>query len=164
MSEALQELAAHIGFKQPDAVLGAHVAFGELTLDVALPLGYHQLTLTGGASQYQQQLIITPQRCFQLHDKAVLHKTFGPAIQLYAVKSARNWGIGDFADLEVVVRGCAPRGAEGRGRLAWGNYRGGACRPCARVLPRTRPTPARPEAQTSAKGREIDGRLNRRAQ
>ena len=35
MSEALQELAAHIGFKQPDAVLGAHVAFGELTLDVA---------------------------------------------------------------------------------------------------------------------------------
>lgn len=37
MSEALQELAAHIGFKQPDAVLGATVAFGELTLDVALP-------------------------------------------------------------------------------------------------------------------------------
>ena len=35
MSEALQELAAHIGVKQPDAVLGAHVAFGELTLDVA---------------------------------------------------------------------------------------------------------------------------------
>ena len=37
MSEALQELAAHIGFKQPDAVIGATVAFGELTLDVALP-------------------------------------------------------------------------------------------------------------------------------
>ena len=36
MSEALEELAAHIGFKQPDAVLGSRVAFGELTLDVAL--------------------------------------------------------------------------------------------------------------------------------
>ena len=36
MSEALQELAAHIAFKQPEAVLGARVAFGELTLDVAL--------------------------------------------------------------------------------------------------------------------------------
>lgn len=35
MSEALEELAAHIGFKQPDAVLGSRVAFGELTLDVA---------------------------------------------------------------------------------------------------------------------------------
>lgn len=37
MSEALEELAAHIGFKQPDAVLGSHVAFGELTIDVSLP-------------------------------------------------------------------------------------------------------------------------------
>ncbi|MBD1204196.1 MAG: NADH-quinone oxidoreductase subunit C [Rhodobacteraceae bacterium] len=36
MSEALEELAAHIGFKQPDAVLGSRVAFGELTLDVSL--------------------------------------------------------------------------------------------------------------------------------
>lgn len=35
MSEALQELAAHIGFKQPDAVLASHIAFGELTLEVA---------------------------------------------------------------------------------------------------------------------------------
>lgn len=36
MSEALEELAAHIGFKQPDAVLGSRVAFGELTLEVSL--------------------------------------------------------------------------------------------------------------------------------
>jgi NADH-quinone oxidoreductase subunit C len=35
MSEALQELAAHISFKQPEAVLSSTVAFGELTLDVA---------------------------------------------------------------------------------------------------------------------------------
>jgi NADH-quinone oxidoreductase subunit C len=35
MSEALQELAAHISFKQPEAVLSSRVAFGELTLDVA---------------------------------------------------------------------------------------------------------------------------------
>ncbi|MEN9408657.1 MAG: hypothetical protein RL216_631 [Pseudomonadota bacterium] len=35
MSEALQELAAHIRFKQPEAVLSSTVAFGELTLDVA---------------------------------------------------------------------------------------------------------------------------------
>jgi NADH-quinone oxidoreductase subunit C len=35
MSEALQELAAHISFKQPEAVLSSAVAFGELTLEVA---------------------------------------------------------------------------------------------------------------------------------
>ncbi|MCZ8080911.1 MAG: NADH-quinone oxidoreductase subunit C [Fuscovulum sp.] len=34
MSEALHELAAHIAFKQSDAVLSSAVAFGELTLDV----------------------------------------------------------------------------------------------------------------------------------
>lgn len=34
MSEALQELAAHITFKQPDAVGAARVAHGELTLEV----------------------------------------------------------------------------------------------------------------------------------
>ena len=33
MSEALQELAAHITIKQPDAVVGQTIAFGELTLD-----------------------------------------------------------------------------------------------------------------------------------
>lgn len=35
MSQALQELAAHISYKQPEAVLSSTVAFGELTLDVA---------------------------------------------------------------------------------------------------------------------------------
>ncbi|MBU9696450.1 NADH-quinone oxidoreductase subunit C [Rhodobacteraceae bacterium HSP-20] len=35
MSEALHELAAHIQIKQPEAVLSASVAFGELTLEVA---------------------------------------------------------------------------------------------------------------------------------
>jgi NADH-quinone oxidoreductase subunit C len=36
MSEALQELAAYIELKQPEAVQSAHVAFGELTLVVNL--------------------------------------------------------------------------------------------------------------------------------
>lgn len=34
MSEALQELAAHLTLKHPDAVLASDVAFGELTVDV----------------------------------------------------------------------------------------------------------------------------------
>ena len=88
------------------------VLAAELVLDISLPLGYHQLTLSNSRQHYSQQLIITPQRCFQLHDKAVLHKTFGPAIQLYAVKSARNWGIGDFADLQQIVAPLAEQGVD----------------------------------------------------
>jgi len=34
MSEALQELAALIELKQPDAVVASHIAFGELTVEV----------------------------------------------------------------------------------------------------------------------------------
>ncbi|ABA78675.1 NADH-quinone oxidoreductase subunit C [Rhodobacter sphaeroides] len=34
MPEALQELAAHVRMRQPDAILGHRVEFGELTLDV----------------------------------------------------------------------------------------------------------------------------------
>ncbi|HEY9043027.1 MAG TPA: 4-alpha-glucanotransferase [Rheinheimera sp.] len=88
------------------------VLLAEMKLDVSLPLGYHQLQLSNGTQQYSQQLIITPQRCFQLHDKAVLHKTFGPAIQLYAVRSTRNWGLGDFADLQQMVAPLAAQGVD----------------------------------------------------
>lgn len=82
----------------------------DLTLTADLITGYHQLQLSDGKQQLTQQLIITPARCFQLHDSAILHKTMGPAIQLYAVRSARNWGIGDFADLKNMV---APLAAQG---------------------------------------------------
>jgi NADH-quinone oxidoreductase subunit C len=36
MSEALQELAAHIEMKRPDAVVATEIAFGELTVTVTL--------------------------------------------------------------------------------------------------------------------------------
>lgn len=82
----------------------------DLTLTADLTTGYHQLQLSDGKQHLRQQLIVSPARCFQLHDSAILHKTMGPAIQLYAVRSARNWGIGDFADLKNMV---APLAAQG---------------------------------------------------
>lgn len=97
---------------QRHSIADGEVLAAELTLDVVLPLGYHQLTLSSATGSYRQQLIITPQRCFQLHDKAVLHKTYGPAIQLYAVRSERNWGIGDFADLLQMITALAEQGAD----------------------------------------------------
>ncbi|HEX5093191.1 MAG TPA: 4-alpha-glucanotransferase, partial [Burkholderiales bacterium] len=38
-------------------------------------------------------------------------RVWGPAVQLYALRSARNWGIGDFADLASLVDWAAGRGA-----------------------------------------------------
>ncbi len=86
-----------------------YLAFN-LAITIELQPGYHQLTLANGQDTFQQQLIITPNRCFQLQDKAILHKTMGPAIQLYALRSDRNWGIGDFVDLKNMVAPLAALG------------------------------------------------------
>lgn len=109
-SGKLTVAVSDISARQPTS--RGEVLAAELTLDISLPLGYHQLVMSNGSQQYQQQLIITPQRCFQLHDKAVLHKTFGPALQLYALKSARNWGIGDFIDLQQMIAPLAEQGVD----------------------------------------------------
>ena len=110
LAGALTINASQITHRQPTRK--GEVLVAQLELDVTLPLGYHQLTLSNGIQQYQQQLIITPSRCFLLHDKAILHKTFGPAIQLYAVRSARNWGLGDFVDLQQMIAPLAEQGVD----------------------------------------------------
>jgi 4-alpha-glucanotransferase len=51
------------------------------------------------------------QRAFQGDGSRV----WGLAVQLYAVRSARNWGIGDFGDLRTVVRLAAAAGASAVG-------------------------------------------------
>jgi (1->4)-alpha-D-glucan 1-alpha-D-glucosylmutase len=80
---------------------------------VALTPGYHRLTLLadGGAPLGDALVLATPGRCWRpqvLEDSARL---WGPAVQLYALRSARNWGIGDFGDLLRLVQLSAERGA-----------------------------------------------------
>lgn len=58
-----------------------------------LPNGYHWLRPLAGGDPVR--LIVSPGRC-HLPDGL---KTWGWAVQLYALRSRRSWGIGDFADL-----------------------------------------------------------------
>jgi len=76
-----------------------------------LPFGYHALTLTGdGRTVHAVELIACPQRCSPVPGpEGARH--FGPAIQLYALRSRRNWGIGDFTDLAELARLAAAQGA-----------------------------------------------------
>jgi 4-alpha-glucanotransferase len=70
------------------------------------PLGYHRLRTPGGP---ERRLIVSPGRCWLPDDR-----TWGWAVQLYAVRSRQSWGIGDLGDLRA-LRGMA--GEQGAGFL-----------------------------------------------
>ncbi len=72
--------------EQGDRVEGA----GELSKD--LPTGYHRLFVEG---ERTRTLIIRPNACPSFDDVWA----WGWALQLYAARSNRSWGIGDFGDL-----------------------------------------------------------------
>jgi 4-alpha-glucanotransferase len=65
----------------------------DVSLPTDLPLGYHELrTLDSEATIH---VIVSPGQC---HLPAGWH-TWGWAVQLYALRSAESWGMGDFGDL-----------------------------------------------------------------
>ncbi|WP_240223882.1 4-alpha-glucanotransferase [Rheinheimera hassiensis] len=74
-----------------------------------LMAGYHQLSLNDTA--FTQKLIITPGQCF-VPQNFNSQKQWGIALQLYGLRSERNWGIGDFTDLSNTVNYLAGVGAD----------------------------------------------------
>ena len=52
-----------------------------------------------------------PGRCFLPDALKTGARLWGPAVQLYALRSERNWGIGDFGDLPRLIEHWAARGA-----------------------------------------------------
>jgi len=77
-----------------------------------LPLGYHRLTLTDAAGATEEvPMIVAPERAFG----GDFDRGWLLAVQLYSVRSDRNWGIGDFTDLAGLVRLAKQLGADGVG-------------------------------------------------
>jgi 4-alpha-glucanotransferase len=75
---------------------------GQLPADT--PAGYHEIVRADGTAA---RLIVAPPTCF-LPDSLQI---WGWAIQLYAARSRRSWGIGDLADLRRLGRWAAKDGA-----------------------------------------------------
>ena len=73
------------------------VVDGALPADV--PLGYHSFE--------GERLIITPGRCWLPENL----RTWGWAVQLYALRSAESWGIGDLGDLRRLASWARSQGA-----------------------------------------------------
>jgi (1->4)-alpha-D-glucan 1-alpha-D-glucosylmutase len=85
-----------------------------ITLEQSLPPGYHQLRFLpdgGGPPLAERPLIVAPPRAFLPPALRAGHRLWGLAVQLFAVRSARNWGIGDFTDLAELVDRAAAAGA-----------------------------------------------------
>ena len=82
------------------------------TMPDTLPLGYHRVVITdarhGGMVVATAPLIVCPPRC---HLPSAPRR-FGPTVQLYALRSARNWGMGDFTDLATLITTAAREGAD----------------------------------------------------
>lgn len=83
-----------------------------LALPAELPEGYHQLTLSTSRQQWQTRIIIAPARCYLPPALAQGEKRWGALVQLYTLRSARNWGIGDFGDLMQMLEQVAAHGGD----------------------------------------------------
>jgi 4-alpha-glucanotransferase len=76
-----------------------------------LPLGIYRLHLSDAACAEDVPLISAPERAFG----GEFDRCWLLAVQLYGVRSARNWGIGDFTDLASLIELADQLGADGVG-------------------------------------------------
>ncbi|EWY38880.1 4-alpha-glucanotransferase [Skermanella stibiiresistens SB22] len=90
----------------------------KLTLPESLPQGYHRMAIqlnVGGSTVHEgaATVIVAPERCLSPDELAGGDGwSWGMGVQLYALRSPTNWGIGDYAD--------AGAAAEQAGRLGAG--------------------------------------------
>ena len=88
---------------------GRHYARFNLPLPADLPTGYHGLRLP--QFDCSAALIVAPARC---HFPVALEqggRRWGYTVQLYSLRSSRNWGIGDFGDLARLAAAAGHAGA-----------------------------------------------------
>ncbi|MCW8108645.1 4-alpha-glucanotransferase [Alteromonas ponticola] len=97
----------------------AHVddeEFHEYAIELtnSVPLGYHTVSLSSPKKNTlaSMRLIVAPKACFTPEPIQQGEKIWGLSVQLYCVRSAKNWGIGDFTDLSKLIKEAATNGAD----------------------------------------------------
>jgi 4-alpha-glucanotransferase len=65
-----------------------------------LPYGWHRLEATASGESREAVLVVAPSRV----ERSDLARAWGWMVQLYSVRSARSWGLGDYGDLAELAR------------------------------------------------------------
>lgn len=87
-------------------VHGLHYVHTKFPFPEKLSLGYFHLTIQATIPsehpiEGKALLIVAPQKCFLPPSPK---RSWGISLQLYGLRSANNWGIGDFRDLEGIMK------------------------------------------------------------
>ncbi len=81
-----------------------------LALPEPLPFGYHRLTVELGGRTAESLVISAPSRCFTGDQAGENKLLWGVFLPLYALRTSRSWGAGDFSDLETLAEWTAGLG------------------------------------------------------
>ncbi len=94
-------------------VEGVHYAVYQAVSSVLLPLGYHSITVKTAKNRDIKDIrvICCPTACYKPESIRNGKKVWGPSVQLYTLKSEKNWGVGDFGDLADLIKKLAANGA-----------------------------------------------------
>jgi len=86
-----------------------------LRLPAGLPPGYHRLAVAGagrgGGASAEISLVVAPASCHLCEALQPGVRSWGLTVQLYGLRSHRDWGIGDFGELAMLCRNAGPLGA-----------------------------------------------------
>ncbi len=98
-------------WSEPRYLDGRWVGQATFRIPGDLPLGYHTLRAWSAGDEASAALIVTPS-WVGFPDRMGDRRVWGIATQLYSVRSAQSWGVGDVGDLEdLAVWGGAELGA-----------------------------------------------------
>ena len=88
----------------------------DMRLPRSLPLGYHELEIEAGKHHYRSLVISAPREAF-VGSSGRVNESWGVFIPVYALRSVRNWGVGDFGDLKTLMDWVNTRGGSIVGTL-----------------------------------------------
>ena len=111
----LEDGSSACGQATPEPAGGAGAPTLRLPV-AALPLGYHRLEVRAAEATHDATLIVVPRRAYTPEEwERDGRRDWAVTAQLYSLRSARNWGVGDFSDLGVLAAGAARLGASAVG-------------------------------------------------